>query len=1448
MQALFLEQMNRNLLFILFLLLLGGYQVFGQCITGTIFYYDNDGDEFGTDDFIADDIGKAITDFNDARDGQTIYYGNIAYGCTKPPGYADKPFDCDDDNSNVHASNTWYTDEDGDGAFGTRHSGCQQPPPDSSPTKNDCDDDDDTVQSLRTFYENIDGDSLGGAAVQACHQGSYLTTGGDCNDGDDTILGPTTWYLDEDDDGKGGTTTIQSCTDPSTSTEIYVTVDGDQCDNLHGVFQKNIWYFDYDNDGYGDSEETQYACTQPEGNWVNNGDDLDDTNGNITDVAEQWYYHDSDGDGYGNPSVSVYTSNPPDNYVTNDNDCDDTDDSEYPGAVWYRDFDGDGYGNLNDSQTSCLRPGGYVSNASDFNDDNKLITNVAPRTFYEDQDGDTYGNPNVSVNQSYPPSGNWVTNANDCNDADATLHNFTLWALDEDGDGFGYNAAFLTQTNTDRGTPGAHAPPAGITPIVYGCNDPSTASYTFVKNASTDYDDTLTSISNIKPQWFYPDNDKDNFGTNTNTLFQSDKPTGYGAYDGDCDDNNPLLHPQTVWYEDADGDTYGNVSSTLVQCEMPATGYVSNALDYSDTTTHVTNIKPEYFYRDADEDLYGDPTIFLYYSYQPEGYVRSDQDCDDTKADVNPDTIWYEDADGDSFGSASSTLAQCTQPPNYVTNQEDYDDTTDKIINIAPQYFYHDGDGDTYGDPNDFVYYSIRPADYVINNLDCDDTDAAVNPQKIWFQDADGDGLGTHTVTTTSCLQPDGFVENFEDLGDETKYITNIAPVPFYYDADGDGYGDPNKKENYSYAPPNYYTTGEDCNDNDIRVHPLTIWYYDKDGDGFGDNNTTFIGCVPPSNYVLKRGDLDVDNPLITDIPGRFFYRDKDGDGYGVSEDQLFQSYPPEEGGYVLPPGDCDDFDATLHPATVWYYDNDRDGYGGAQAYQGCTQIGNATRNHGDLDDTTGRITNIPPRYFYEDADGDGDGNPNKLYFGSYAPDNYVPNKRDCDDTDPQLHHRTYWFLDSDRDGFGDPDRFVQQCEKPSDNYVFNGHDYDDSTDLITNIAPQNFYPDRDGDGYGPDAEKVRASHPPKDYVSDGGDCNDNDPLLHPETHWYLDADQDSFGGDTLLVQCEQPGGYVLNTDDWDDNQACITDITPRDFYADNDNDGYGDPDTLLRCSKLPEEGYVVNNEDCDDTDDGIKPTTIWYRDGDGDGYGVEEDTVLQCEPPEGYANKKGDCDDENPYLVPSAVRVVLAQGLDPNTQELFRDCLAPDPEEITEEDLAKERHFYADRDFDGFGDPEEIILPDAIGDTIHYAVVLNGDDACPEEYGLYKGCPKALIVLTEREVIQNQELRLFVEESEEPLEERSLQVSDTVLATIEVAPNPTEGILTAFWEESITEFVSTIRVLGYQYAVEFEMSFSATDFTATIDLSPYPPDIYFVQFYLADGRGITKKIIKITP
>ena len=42
------------------------------------------------------------------------------------------------------------------------------------------------------------------------------------------------------------------------------------------------------------------------------------------------------------------------------------------------------------------------------------------------------------------------------------------------------------------------------------------------------------------------------------------------------------------------------------------------------------------WYRDADGDSYGDPNDSLTAANQPAGYVSSSNDCDDTRASVNP--------------------------------------------------------------------------------------------------------------------------------------------------------------------------------------------------------------------------------------------------------------------------------------------------------------------------------------------------------------------------------------------------------------------------------------------------------------------------------------------------------------------------------------------------------------------------------------------------------------------------------------------------------------------------------------------------------------------------------------------------------------------------------------------------------------------------------------------
>ncbi len=86
-------------------------------------------------------------------------------------------------------------------------------------------------------------------------------------------------------------------------------------------------------------------------------------------------------------------------YVSNGTDCDDTDNTVYPGApelcdgkdndcnnlvddgigtTWYADADGDGYGDANNFVMACVQPVGYVSNSTDCDDTDNTVYPGAP--------------------------------------------------------------------------------------------------------------------------------------------------------------------------------------------------------------------------------------------------------------------------------------------------------------------------------------------------------------------------------------------------------------------------------------------------------------------------------------------------------------------------------------------------------------------------------------------------------------------------------------------------------------------------------------------------------------------------------------------------------------------------------------------------------------------------------------------------------------------------------------------------------------------------------------------------------------------------------------------------------------------------------------------------------------------------------------------------------------
>lgn len=183
------------------------------------------------------------------------------------------------------------------------------------------------------------------------------------------------------------------------------------------------------------------------------------------------------------------------------------------------------------------------------------------------------------------------------------------------------------------------------------------------------------------------------------------------------------------------------------------------------------------------------------------------------------------------------------------------------------------------------------------------------------------------------------------------------------------------------------------------------------------------------------------------------------------------------------------------------------------------------------------------------------------------------------------------------------------------------------------------YYADADGDGYGSASAAISSALPiaPEGYTIDKTDCNDASAAIHPaaaeicnamddncnglsddadpsvtgQETWYADADMDGFGNAAInTAACIQPAGYTDNLTDCSDDDAGINPsaaelcnavddncngtadegLSMNTFYADADNDGYGNAAVFISTCAASQAGYVLNNTDCNDATAAISP------------------------------------------------------------------------------------------------------------------------------------------------------------------------------------------------------------------------------------------------------------------
>jgi len=595
-----------------------------------------------------------------------------------------------------------------------------------------------------------------------------------------------------------------------------------------------------------------------------NGED-DDCDGIVDEDATdvRTWYTDSDGDGYGAPGTEAVACTPADDQVDNDDDCNDDLTDVNPGVdevcdgvdndcdlavdepdaadalTWYQDLDGDGFGDPLRSQLACNDPGDtWVRDDTDCDDALDTVN----------------------------PDADEVCNGRDDNcdraiDEDTAVDAPTFYA-DDDGDGFG----------RDDDTRNACERPLGYADRAGDCDDDSFAvnpSRVAICNGVDD--DCVNGIDGadaIDASVFYADDDEDTWGDPTTSTRACTTPDGYVARASDCDDTRPEVNPDgtevcngrdddcdrsidesatdaTVWYRDRDEDTWGNADVTERACAAPD-GYIARAGDCDD----------------GNDDRF---------PFNPEVCDGIDNDCD-TAVDEEVLTTFYLDADRDTWGVDGETVEACTRPTGFAVRGGDCNDSSDVAYPGATEV-----------------------CDEIDN--DCDrSTDEGV--QTTYYLDGDGDTWGRDDRTTLACSQPGGYVGRGGDCNDSTNRAypgaTEVCDeidndcdrstdegvqTTYFRDADGDRYGNPSASTLACSAPAGYITDNRDCDDSRATTNPgaaevcngrnddcdgstdescptgLTLYSYDYGPQYGGSGGTQYLDTCP-TGYALAGMNL----------------------------------------------------------------------------------------------------------------------------------------------------------------------------------------------------------------------------------------------------------------------------------------------------------------------------------------------------------------------------------------------------------------------------------------------------------------------------------------------------------------------------------------------------------------------------------------------------------------
>lgn len=582
-------------------------------------------------------ISTSITYY---QDFDTDGFGNPAVsqpGCAPIPGYVTNSNDCDDNNNTIGvATVTYYQDFDTDGLGNPAVSmvACSTPPG-YVLNDDDCNDANSAIGAATNWYPDVDGDGFGSASatpvVNCTAPANHVADHTDCNDASNTVYPGATEIpdngIDEDCNGSDLNTlgtqlaqytfTNNTCADPVRSVTAqpanavfsdYVASDSVTCAAVANAINSTGWntgttinmaeYYSFtitpDDCYYLDLKKLTFlhrVSNSAGSPVIHIRSSLDSYNTDVftiaiapvnTDITENLtlpaafdsiteavtfrfyvtniatsgstyrhdnvsvtgfinamplftFYADEDGDGFGDPAVSQTDCTTPEGFVPDNTDCDDTDEEEFPGAVWCQDNDTDGFGNPSVTMTQCTRPAGYVSNGDDCNDNDNTTTEGT--AYYVDADTDGFGAYTETPLIACTPQPGYVTNPNDCDDDDNTIGiATTAWYVDADEDGFGESGSIGMIACTA---------PDGYVANDDDCDDDNDAVYPGATEICDGFDNNCNGSTDegLTVSVWYEDEDGDSYGNAAVTIEDCTQPAGFVANDDDCDDEDEDVHP-----------------------------------------------------------------------------------------------------------------------------------------------------------------------------------------------------------------------------------------------------------------------------------------------------------------------------------------------------------------------------------------------------------------------------------------------------------------------------------------------------------------------------------------------------------------------------------------------------------------------------------------------------------------------------------------------------------------------------------------------------------------------------------------------------------------------------------------------------------------------------------------------------------------------------------------